>query len=179
MKKLLIILLTLLSTSCGKRTSAEKEIGLEGRWQSYESKCYRELIFLKDQFFQEVMKCQTHTQPYVSTGLWSRSGDIITMQYADSDMHGELVEISAIIDLDGDRILITDLNETIVFHRVSNKAEAKYPWWSSPETDEEDEDEEDGCTEVIINVNNNNVNQNDNNNSCVDATSQRKRGFIK
>lgn len=162
MKKLLVLLLSFFVLSCGEREDREKPPkGLEGRWQSYEVRCYREIVFLKDQFFQEVAKCRDKSKSHTSTGIWSRSQDnVISMKYVEStDLHRENVEIHAVVDLDEDRILITNLKETVVFRRVSNHAEYRFPQPTVPSVNPKPD-----CPDIIINNSNNNNNGNTNTN---------------
>lgn len=179
---ILLILFTGLLTSCGKRAEGERHLVLEGRWQSYEAKCYRELVFLKDQYFQEILRCQDASENMVSTGLWSRSGDnVITMKYVDSERHGDEVEIHAVVDIDHERMIITNLNQTLVFRKVSSKPEYRFPSGNVPTPlPPKDDDKEEACTELIITIDNKNINTNTNTNenTCIDANAQRQRGII-
>lgn len=167
--KRLLFLTVFLAFSCGEREDAEKiDRGLEGRWQSFEVKCHREIAFLKDQFFNEVARCHDNDQSHISTGIWSRSQDnVITMKYVEStNQHMDDVEIHAILDLDQDRVLLTNLAETIILRRVSNKPELGYPFpnpGKNKPTPKKPDDR--NCIEII--VNNNNSNQNDNDNTII------------
>ncbi len=167
MKILVFMSLVILFSSCGKREDkTDPPKGLEGRWQSYEVSCYRELVFLKDQFFQEVSTCNNSSTSIVSTGIWSRSADnVISMKYLDStDQHLTNVELHAIVDLDQNRIMITNLKETVLFRRVSDKPEVRYPNQQSARPPPPSESGEEDCDKVNITINNTNHNDNDNKN---------------